>query len=142
MGKLLFPHGIMIGMGHFRCRVAGIKAVGEKKTCPYHDQKHGPLFSILFHDDPPVRRKGILPGTGYIVSPLKNTLFCRISASSSNFNPWNIPYIPAVKIFALIDLEQKLSIFQRPHHHCCRDITLQDVSGGNPHDEGLEKSEE
>jgi len=38
--------------------------------------------------------------------PLKNTPFCPISVSGSNFNPRNIPYIPAVKIFAFLELEQ------------------------------------
>jgi len=38
--------------------------------------------------------------------PLKNVHFCPISVSDSNFNPQNIKYIPAVKIFVFLDLEQ------------------------------------
>ena len=47
--------------------------------------------------------------------PLQNGTLCPISASGSNFNPRNIPYIhpkgiyyaaPVVKIFAFLDLEQ------------------------------------
>jgi len=38
--------------------------------------------------------------------PLHNVLFCPISVSGSNFNPQNIQYIPAVKIFAFLELEQ------------------------------------
>ena len=32
--------------------------------------------------------------------------FCPISASGSKFNPQNIPYIPAVKFFAFLELEE------------------------------------
>jgi hypothetical protein len=39
--------------------------------------------------------------------PLQNTPFCPISASCSNFNPQNTQGIPAVKIFAFLELEQK-----------------------------------
>jgi hypothetical protein len=46
------------------------------------------------------------------VRPLKNGTFCPISASGSNFNPRNIQYIPAVKIFAFLELEQKLPFFK------------------------------
>jgi hypothetical protein len=38
--------------------------------------------------------------------PLKNTPFCPISASGSNFNPQNTQCIPVVKIFAFLELEQ------------------------------------
>jgi len=38
--------------------------------------------------------------------PLKNAPFWPISASDSNFNPRNIQYIPAVEIFAFLDLDQ------------------------------------
>jgi hypothetical protein len=38
--------------------------------------------------------------------PLKNPLFCPISASGSDFNPQNTQCIPAVKIFAFLELEQ------------------------------------
>jgi len=38
--------------------------------------------------------------------------FCPISASGSNFNPRNILYIPAVEIFAFLELEQKLQFFK------------------------------
>jgi hypothetical protein len=38
--------------------------------------------------------------------PLKDVPFCPISVSGSNFNPRNIPYIPAVEIFAFLDLGQ------------------------------------
>ena len=41
-----------------------------------------------------------------ILRSLQNALFCPISASSSNFNPRNIQYIPPVKIFAFLELEQ------------------------------------
>jgi hypothetical protein len=38
--------------------------------------------------------------------PLKNPLFCPITASGSDFNPQNTKCIPAVKIFAFLELEQ------------------------------------
>jgi hypothetical protein len=41
--------------------------------------------------------------------PLQNATFCPISASGSNFNPRNTTCIPVVKIFAFLDLEQKLA---------------------------------
>jgi len=44
--------------------------------------------------------------------PLQNGTFCPISASGSNFNPRNIQYIPVVKIFAFLELEQKLPFFK------------------------------
>jgi hypothetical protein len=39
--------------------------------------------------------------------PLRNTPFCPISVSGSNFNPQNTLCIPAVKILAFLELEQK-----------------------------------
>jgi len=42
-------------------------------------------------------------------------LFCPIPVSGSNFNPRNITYIPAVKIFAFLGLEQNISFLDR---HC------------------------
>jgi hypothetical protein len=44
--------------------------------------------------------------------PLQNGTFCPISASDSNFNPRNTPCIPVVKIFAFLELEQKLPFFK------------------------------
>jgi hypothetical protein len=44
--------------------------------------------------------------------PLKNTPFCPISASGSNFNPQNTGCIPVVKIFAFLELKQNLSFFK------------------------------
>ena len=38
--------------------------------------------------------------------PVSKRPFCPISASGKNFNPRNIKYIPVVKIFAFLDLEQ------------------------------------
>jgi len=40
------------------------------------------------------------------MSQFQNAHFCTISASCSNLNPRNIHYIPAVKIFVFIDIEQ------------------------------------
>jgi hypothetical protein len=40
------------------------------------------------------------------MSQFQNAHFYPISASCSNFNPRNIQYIPVVKIFAFLDLEQ------------------------------------
>jgi len=37
---------------------------------------------------------------------LQNAPFCPISALGSNFNPQNTQCIPAVKIFACLELEQ------------------------------------
>jgi len=45
-------------------------------------------------------------GDNIYARPLKNGIFCPISASGSNFNPRNIPYIPVVEIFAFLELEQ------------------------------------
>jgi hypothetical protein len=42
----------------------------------------------------------------------KSALICPISASGSNFNPRNIPYIPVVEIFVFLELEQKLPFFK------------------------------
>jgi len=44
--------------------------------------------------------------------PLQNVTFCPISASGSIFNPRNILYIPVVKNFAFLELEQKLTFFK------------------------------
>jgi len=43
---------------------------------------------------------------------LRNGTLCPISASGSNFNPRNIPYIPVVEIFAFLELEHKLPFFK------------------------------
>jgi len=43
---------------------------------------------------------------------LKNGTLCPISASGSNFNPRNIPYIPVVEIFTFLELEHKLLFFK------------------------------
>jgi len=53
-----------------------------------------------------------IPGATDIVRPLQNGTFCPISASGSNFNPRNIQYIPVVKIFAFLELEQKSPFFK------------------------------
>jgi hypothetical protein len=48
-------------------------------------------------------------GIAYTIAalrPLQNAPFCPITASGSNFNPRNIQYIPPVKIFAFLVLEQ------------------------------------
>jgi len=39
--------------------------------------------------------------------PLQNASFCPISTPGSNFNPQNTQCIPAVKIIAFLELEQK-----------------------------------
>ena len=44
--------------------------------------------------------------------PLKNTPFCPIPASGSNFNPQNTTCIPVIKIFAFLGLEQKGAFFK------------------------------
>jgi hypothetical protein len=44
--------------------------------------------------------------------PLQNAAFCPISASVSNFNPQNTQCIPAAKIFAFLELEQKSAFFK------------------------------
>jgi len=46
------------------------------------------------------------------MKPLHNVRFCPISLSCSNFNPQNTLRIPVVKIFAFLDLEQKLTLFK------------------------------
>ena len=43
---------------------------------------------------------------GEMLRPLHNALFHPISASGSNFNPQNTESIPAVKIFAFLELER------------------------------------
>jgi hypothetical protein len=43
---------------------------------------------------------------------LQNAAFCPISASGSNVNPQNTQCIPAVKIFAFLELEQKSAFFK------------------------------
>jgi len=47
-----------------------------------------------------------------MLRPLKNVPFCPISAPDSKFNPRNIPYIPPVKFFVFLELEQKLTFFK------------------------------
>jgi hypothetical protein len=53
-----------------------------------------------------------LAAVGFVASqrrlkiPLKNVLFCPISASDSDFNPRNTISIPAVKILVFLELEQ------------------------------------
>jgi len=42
--------------------------------------------------------------------PLQNAPFCPISVSGSNFFPQNTQCIPAVKIFAFLELEPRLNI--------------------------------
>jgi hypothetical protein len=51
---------------------------------------------------------------GYVANmrPMQNALFCPISASGSNFNPRNIQYIPVVKIFAFLNLDQNWAFFK------------------------------
>jgi len=46
------------------------------------------------------------------VRPLKNTIFCLISALSSNFSPQNTQCILAAKIFARLELRQDLAFFK------------------------------
>ena len=43
---------------------------------------------------------------------LQNVPFCQISVSGSNFNPQITHRIPVVKIFAFLELEQKLMFFK------------------------------
>jgi len=44
--------------------------------------------------------------------PLKNAPFCPIAASGSNFNPQNTKCIPAVEIFAFLELNDlKILLF-------------------------------
>jgi hypothetical protein len=50
--------------------------------------------------------------TIYSLRPLKNTPFCPISASGSNFNPQNTQCIHVVKIFAFLELKQNLAFFK------------------------------
>jgi len=42
----------------------------------------------------------------FILRPLGNAPFCPIPALGPNFNPRNTQCIPAVKIFACLDLKQ------------------------------------
>ncbi len=44
--------------------------------------------------------------------PLHNVPFCPISVSGSNFNPRNTECITVVKIFAFLELKQKLTFFK------------------------------
>jgi hypothetical protein len=44
--------------------------------------------------------------------PLKNTPFRPISASGSNFNPQNTHCIPAVEIFAFLELRRNWAFFK------------------------------
>ena len=50
------------------------------------------------------------PGqAGTYLVPIKKRSFCPISALCSKYYPRNINYMPAVKFFAGLDLEQKAS---------------------------------
>jgi len=44
--------------------------------------------------------------------PLQNAPFCPIAVSGSNCNPRNTQCIPAVKIFAFLELKQKFAFFK------------------------------
>jgi len=44
--------------------------------------------------------------------PLQNVPFCPISVSGSNFNPRNTECITVVKIFAFLELKQKLTFIK------------------------------
>jgi hypothetical protein len=48
----------------------------------------------------------------FYARPLQNAPFCSISASGLNFNPRNTQCIPVVKIFAFLELKQKLTFFK------------------------------
>ena len=53
-----------------------------------------------------VVKRHVVASTYNQMSQFQNAHFYPISASCSNFNPRNIQYIPVVKIFAFLDLEQ------------------------------------
>jgi hypothetical protein len=55
---------------------------------------------------------GTLSGAFQKVRPSQNARFCSIAVSGSNFNPRNIQYIPPVKIFAFLALEQNGAFFK------------------------------
>jgi hypothetical protein len=44
--------------------------------------------------------------------PLQNVPFCPISVSGSNFNPRNTECFTVVKIFAFLELKEKLTFFK------------------------------
>jgi len=52
---------------------------------------------------------------GEPMRPLKNTPFCPISVSGSNYNPRNTTCIPAVIIFAFLEFEQISGDFEVEH---------------------------
>ena len=56
------------------------------------------VFEVIFHKEP-IETLAKRPLS-------KSALICPISASDSDFNPRNIQYIPVVKIFAFLDLDQ------------------------------------
>jgi len=51
-------------------------------------------------------QEGFKAVNGVTLRPLQNAPFRPISASGSNFNPQNTQCIPAVKIFAFLELER------------------------------------
>ena len=66
----------------------------------FEPRSTGPEPAVLPLYDPPVIET-------FEKRPLsKSALICPISASSSNFNPRNIHYIPVFEIFAFLDLDQ------------------------------------
>jgi len=50
--------------------------------------------------------------SAFFMRPLKNSPFCPISVSGSNFNPQNTQCMSVVKIFAFLELEQKFIFFK------------------------------
>jgi len=57
-----------------------------------------------------IERNLVLTEKGiYIRLSIHKWLFCSIPVSGSKFNPRNIAYIPAVKIFVFLGLEQIIS---------------------------------
>ena len=56
--------------------------------------------------------RSLFSGVPNKMRPLKNAPFCPISASGSNFNPRNTQCIRAVKIFAFLELKQKLTFLK------------------------------
>ncbi|MBU1054892.1 MAG: hypothetical protein KKC46_13855 [Proteobacteria bacterium] len=62
--------------------------------------------SILLHLTPAGANEQTLVSGLNPLSQLQNAPFWPISALGSNFNPRNTPCIPAVKIFARLELDQ------------------------------------
>jgi hypothetical protein len=83
------------------------ETVKEKNRVEDKETDNGRLLKKTGRCGSEIYKQKVIKGTEEAEPrPLKNTPFCPISASDSNFNPRNTKCIPLVKIFVFLDLGQ------------------------------------